>query len=277
MRINNSCRLAILILCCSACAPNPQARVSLVFEPDLSQSIQASARGLCLRQIESASQELSRGDSFAVIAVTDDTALSASGETLRYRFSDERQAFDDDLKQIVASEQAGLIRMVARKPYRHTDLVGTLTLAGEELANEPAPRVKAIAVLSDFIEDRGPVDFTRDRHLRNPHAAREFAARFPPLPTNLRGVKIFLGELPSSSAGRMPESRREAIRTFWVEFLTRQGAHVEWATDGLGELAGFVSRLRPGPDRPASVASILGPDAVSGSESVQEEANGGHS
>jgi hypothetical protein len=235
--------LAILAIACSSCEPASPHRVHLIVLPDLSKSIETSARTESLGAIETASKELSRGDSLTVIAVTDDAADSAPAEVLRYRYPIERQPFDGDLVGILTAERDGLSRIAADRPFTRTDLFGTIALAREEFAHDSPSSMKAIAVLSDFVEDSGAINFARDKRLRNPLAAKEFAAELAAGSKDLEGISVYLGELPSVTVRKLSETRRQAIRVFWTEYLSRRGAEVEWATDGLGSLQPFVANI----------------------------------
>jgi hypothetical protein len=253
--------VAIALFACAGCRSADGPRIRVVFLPDLSKSIRMDARSSCLREIESASTELVRGDSFAVIPVTGDAANNASGAIVRSAFGPERESFDGDLVRILTFEHAGLLRIGDRKPDERTDLIGTVALASEELAHDPE-EIRAVAVLSDFIQDRGRLNFMRDRRLADTRAARELAARLAGDSADLRGITVYLGELPSVSIERLPQRRRDAIKAFWLAYLARRGAKVEWATDGLGELPGFVSRLASSRRGRPAVADILGGEAA---------------
>ncbi len=252
-------RAVTLALACAGCAHPPALRVHLVFVPDLSKSIEANAREASLREIESASLQLRRGDAFAVIPITGDAAHDAPPELLRLQFATERQPFDGDLARIVTEEHAGLARIGSAKLSDRTDLFGTLELAREEASHEPAGTGKAIAFLSDFIEDRGSINFARDLRLKSTRTAEEFAVTLAGTSHDLAGIRVFLGELPSLTAARLPDARRRAIKLFWIEYLQRRGADAEWATDGAGELAQFVRSVMSAPaDGSGSVAATTG-------------------
>jgi hypothetical protein len=261
MAIIKNSLVAVLALACAACMHDPAPpSASLMFLPDVSKSIEESARGTSLRAIETASAQLGRGGAFDVIPITSDAAESAPGEILRFRFAADRQPFDSDLAEVLSSEHAGLARIGAHSAYERTDIFGTLALAEEELAHAPRQNVRAIVVLSDFVEDDGRYEFISDRRLRNSRAAKDLAAELARRSTDLHGVTVYLGELPSVSLKKVPQTRREAIKVFWLEYLGSRGAQVEWATDGDGELTGFVERLVAGTGGSRPVASIVGAD-----------------
>jgi hypothetical protein len=247
---------AIALFACAGCRSAESPRVRVVFLPDLSKSIRVGARSSSLREIESASTRLARGDSFVVIPVTGDAANDASGAIVRATFPRNRESFDGDLVRILDIERAGLVRIGDRKADRRTDLIGTMALASEELAYDPH-EIKAVAVLSDFIQDRGRLDFVRDRRLADARGARQLAAQLAGNSADLRGITVYLGELPSVSVERLPQPRRDAIRAFWIAYLARRGAKVEWATDGLGELHRFIKRLSVTRGGQRTVADIL--------------------
>jgi hypothetical protein len=196
-----------------------------------------------------------------VIPITDNAAEQAPAKVGRYRFGVKRSAFDDDLPQILSSERHQLERMCAGAASPRSDIFSSLSLAEEELAHSPGPdSLRAIAILSDFIEDDGEHCFTRGKNLASPTAATKFAAQLAADASKLNGVQIYLGRIPSVSFRTLSQSRREAIKAFWMEYLRRRGAQVEWATDGIGGLTPFVARLATARPQQETAAAVLGID-----------------
>src|SRR5574340_1398262 len=247
---------AVVFIGCRS--PNLPA-LHLVFIPDLSKSIEASARQACAEAIMNASTKLVRGDAIVVIPITDNVAEQAPARVARSRLGMQRSAFDDDLMQVLASERVQLERMCGGVPSSRSDIFTSLLIAGEDLAQTPGS-LRAIAILSDFIEDDPEHCFTREKELGSPAAAIKFAAQLASQGVQLNGIQIYLGRVPSVTFPKLPDARREAIKAFWIEYLRRKGAQVEWATDGLGGLAPFVARLTSGRGQQETAAVVLGLD-----------------
>jgi hypothetical protein len=55
-------------------------------------------------------------------------------------------------------------------------------------------------------------------------------------------VSIYLGYLESRDLAPLSRRRRQAITTFWLTFLSQQGARVVVATDGPGSAQSFLVR-----------------------------------
>ena len=217
----------------------------IVFVPDVTGSVSPSARVAAIEVIASAAQSLRRGDTLTVIPITSDAAFDAPERTLRFHVSAERQPYDFDLLQLEEDIQAGLGELLietSKHPFQHTDVLGTLRLAAEELG-PPDPNIeRIIVVLSDLIQDDASFNFTRDGQLSGTDTAVEFAHELSKEDAKqFQGIEIFLGSVPSVDLKGLSKTRRDAIRVFWTELFERQGGSVTWASDGVGHTARFLA------------------------------------
>jgi hypothetical protein len=237
---------ASLAVAGSGCQRPPTRHVHLAALPDRSASIEPRAEADVLTAMSNAFKAMGRGDSVAVIPITAD-ADDDQGHVLRWRLPTTRQPFDGDLLHLAKEERSDLRELLdstQKRPYRWTDILGALHLAQQELSDDPPTTLKAIVILSDFIEDDPQYHFAKDRRLRDEESARRFALSPSQSSKGLTGIKVYLGGLASRDLRKLPKERREAIRTFWETFLIAQGAEVEWATDGPGRLDEFIRHLR---------------------------------
>jgi hypothetical protein len=238
---------AILVLLCADCGRAPERRLHLVVLPDLSASIERRAEEDSLNALSRAAAALRRGDSIAVIPIAGDADDDDEGRILRWQYRVAREPFDGDLLRL-ARQERGELRVLfeehRKRPYRSTDILGALRMAREELATDSPATVRAIAILSDFVDDDCRYHFARDKRLRNEKDARQFALSFSRGSNDLAGVQVYLGGLASTDLRAMSRERREAVRVFWTTLLTAKGARVEWASDGPGRLNEFLRRVR---------------------------------
>jgi hypothetical protein len=237
---------AILLFLYTGCGQAPERRLHLVVLPDLSASIERRAEEDSLNALSRAAAALRRGDSIAVVPIAGDADDDDEGRILRWQYPVAREPFDGDLLRL-ARQQRGELRVLfdehRRRPYRSTDILGALRIAREELASDAPGAVRAIAILSDFVDDDCRYHFARDKRLRNEQAARQFALSFSPGMNELAGVQVYLGGLASTDLRGMSRERREAVRVFWTTLLSTEGARVEWESDGPGRLDEFLQRV----------------------------------
>jgi hypothetical protein len=232
---------------CSGCEQPPTCRLHLVELPDLSASIEPRSEEDALKAMGKAAAGMQRGDSVAVIPIAADADNDDQRRILRWTLSTMREPFDGDLLRLAREERGELqllLDQTLNHPYRSTDILGSLHLAEQEFSSDPSTTVKAIAILSDLIEDDPQYHFARDRRLKSENTARQFALSLSRGFKELAGVTVYLGGLASRDLKTLPQKRREAIRTFWATLLTAQGARVEWAADGPGRLDDFLRRCR---------------------------------
>jgi hypothetical protein len=200
--------------------------------------------------VEASVTFLQRGDELVVVPLTGDAAIEAPGKILRVRLSEKRTAYDGDRKKAQTKTRDMLNQMrdeAEVRPFVHTDLLGSLNLLIEEKkAGDLKGEVFTLVVLSDMIQDTPGVNFMTNPALANEEAARKFAGKL--LAGNagmMAGAHVFLGQLRSEDLKRVSMERREAIRSFWIEYFRLAGAtDVVFARDGVGQLADFMRRVK---------------------------------
>jgi hypothetical protein len=257
---------AVLLSLCAGCERAPERRLHLVVLPDLSASIEPRAERDSLDALSRAAAALRRGDSIAVIPIVGDADDDDEGRILRWQYPVEREPFDGDLLRLARQERGELQVLFEEHrthPYRSTDILGALRVAREELADDSPAAIRAIAILSDFVDDDRRYHFARDRRLRSEKSARQFALSLSRGVNDLAGIRIYLGGLASTDLRGMSRERREAVRVFWTTLLSAEGARIEWASDGPGRLQQFLVYLRkksvPGDLRAPVLAFFIAP------------------
>lgn len=216
----------------------------LVEVVEATKSVLPDAQAESFAATEKSAESLGRGDEIVVIPLTSDAANEAQGKTVRHRFGTTRKAFDKDLretKQKIRDDLENLRTEVAEKPFKRTDLFGTIRLAAEEKPKRAEDKF-IVAILTDFIEDTPEMNFNTNPALANIEAAQKLAAQMVKGRENsFQNAKIFLGQMRSEDLKKLSTARREAIRAFWLEFFRLSGAgEIVWATDGTGGLEEFL-------------------------------------
>src|SRR5579883_3330603 len=79
-----------------------------VFVFDMTASIEAAARKEEFAAAERTTDLLQRGDELTLIPLTSDAVTETPGKILRFRVSEERKAFDADLKETKTQIRKGL-------------------------------------------------------------------------------------------------------------------------------------------------------------------------
>ncbi|GEM_PF-1505585 len=215
-----------------------------VFVIEATKSVPEDARAEAYVAIEKSGGNLQRGDELVAIPLTGDAATQASGKVARFRLSTKRKAFDADLKEAREKIQTLLNRMreeTAAEPFIRTDLLGSLRIAAEEnRGTEDGEFI--LAVLSDMIHDTPDLNFNTHTAFANEESARKFGRELAERYDKVwKGARIFLGQLRSEDLKKLKTERREAIRSFWIEFFKAGGAsEVVFATDGVGQLPDFM-------------------------------------
>jgi len=248
------CALAIFVLLIAACGKEQRESLCLVCIIDLTRSLETESQREAFDAIQSTLKEMRRGDRIAIIPITGDAMTQSQGRIIRFQLSDRREAYDEDLRrfsQEVAERLQHMRDEAANSPYNHSDIMGAVRLAGEELASARSGARRAIVLLSDLLQDDAQYDFKRDTRLASNEAAAKFAALLPrDQEQALQNSAVFLGLLRSVELKNVPQTRRAALQTFWREFFTRQGAaSVRSATDGAGQMATFAQQQRDQKER----------------------------
>ena len=237
--------VALIFAVClvAACAQHGRSR-HLVYIVDVTGSVTADARAGAIAGLQQVFRILKRGDTVSVIPITDDSAVDAPTQTLRFALSTKREPYDADLRRVAHdadAQLASLLALAKTHPYGQTDLLGTFQLASEEFGEQAKIGDHALVCLSDFIQDDRQYDFKHDPRLTTPAKAKQLAGQLVQRGDKpLRGVHVYLGLLPSSDLRTLSQTRRDAIHVFWVEWLCAQGATVRWATDGAGQVLTFL-------------------------------------
>jgi hypothetical protein len=200
--------------------------------------------------VETSVTLLQRGDELVVVPLTGDAAVEAPGKILRVRLSEKRTAYDGDLKKARTKTRDMLNQMrdeAEVRPYTHTDLLGSMNLLIEEKkAGDLKGEVFTLVVLSDMIQDTPNISFMTNPALANDEAARKLAGKLVAGNAGtLAGAHVFLGQLRSEDLKSASMQRREAIRSFWIEYFRLAGAtDVVFARDGVGQLVDFMRRVK---------------------------------
>lgn len=227
--------------------------MSIVVITDTSASIEPEARIAMFKAVESTVKDLRRGDSLTLIPVMNDAEVDSPGQIVRLEVPTEREVYDDDLRKLALKAREALEGVQARAletPSRHTDLLGALRLASEELAALPRERQGVVVILTDCIQDDAAYNFKSEPALARPGTAKQLATDLASGNGHkLNAAASFIGRLKSSDLSRLSRSRREAIEEFWREYLTQLGSKPEVVVDGPGLLARFIARSREGSDR----------------------------
>jgi len=185
--------------------------------------------------IRELTKELSRGDAMTIIPVAGDASGNLQGRILRFEVPLDREPYDADLNRLrerMNNSLASLERESADRPALYTDILGSLTVASEELHGELKGRAVTVFIFSDFLEDDRKFTFRTDKALRTVPTARALAERLAAGTAVLSRTHVFCGELRSSEWLRLDQERRAAVREFWIAYLTAIGGKVSFAVDG---------------------------------------------
>jgi len=215
---------------------------------DVSESITQAGSAALWGISKSSVQGLRRGDSLLIVPITADAGNDVSGRSLLFSAPDgrHREALDQDMADMRAKAMQdieNLRKQFAAHPAADTDLLGTFQVISEKVQSLPKGIRVIVFVGSDFIQDDRQFNFKTDPRLDSPEKARVLAAYLAKQTTcNLHGVHVHLGYLESRDLARLNHRRRQAITTFWLTFLSQQGARVTVATDGPGSAQSFLEQ-----------------------------------
>ncbi len=215
-----SCLILALLLAAAACErKDPPAR-QIIALIDVSASIEPAAQQSAFQALEDIVPTLRRGDSLVVIPITGDAGNESQGRILRLFLAERREAYDQDLRRAAASLRHSLEETRAqtiRNPGAHTDILGALLIAAEEMRLAGGQRPSTILILSDLVQDDSQFDFKRDPALRNESTAQTIAlASAHRANLSLPGVPVFLGLLRSKDLERVSPLRRAALQASWI-------------------------------------------------------------
>ncbi len=239
------CLTLILLLATVACDRKAPASRQIIVLIDVSASIEPEAQQSAFQAVENVVSALRRGDSLVVIPITGDAGNESQGHILRLTLAEHREAYDQDLRRAALDLRRSLEETKAatrRNPGSHTDILGAVRLAAEEIRLAGEGRKTTILVLSDLIQDDKQFDFKSDPALKSETSATLLASQSARrLGLSLQGVPVFLGLVRSKDLGHLSPRRRLAIEAFWLGFLKDFRANPVLAEDGPGLLPIFLT------------------------------------
>lgn len=224
------------------CAPKvPTVTVDVV---DTSLSIKPRAEADALRAIRGQISSLGRGDTLILIPITGNAENDMEGRILSLHAPTTREPYDAGIRRF---RKDAVRKFTAWSSSAHadpdrTDILGALNVASQVIASLPRDSRSRLIVLSDFLEDAPPYNFTDSPYLETAKRARHLGAQlrakqhpsFPDIP-------ICLGQLESREYQSLSPQRIEAVQTFWTTYLRNHGHAPELRIDGTGTLAGCFS------------------------------------
>ncbi len=232
--------MLLVILSFTSCHKQEQVPRYVVVLLDVSASIEPEAQKEALASIEALAGRLERGDRLTLIPITGDAATQSSGRILRLERPTKREAFDADLGKFKHEIETAIETLKVQQlkhPGAMTDIMGSLRVAGEEIAMDHNPHRATIIVLSDFIEEDSALNFNDDPNLANKASAELLGEKIAK--TNLVGIDdtpVYLGLLRSKELKKLPKNRRQAIDAFWLKYLSTLRARAYFAIDGIDVL-----------------------------------------
>lgn len=233
----------LMLLTISACRSGDGKPRLFVAAIDLSASIEPKARDEAFAAIVDLTKIMKRGDRLVIIPIASDPAVYTQGRVLRFELAQERQAYDQDIKQFSQKIQkllGEMARQSALKPSAQTDILGSVRVARQEIA--VASRYSAVLIfLSDFIQDNQVANFERSENLgtrlQGERLGKSIAERDS---LRLAEIPVYLGWLRSADLARLNSDRRNGIEGFWMAYFKTSGAKPFSATDGSGLLVNFL-------------------------------------
>jgi hypothetical protein len=198
----------------------PTDTVALV---DVTQSIERDGTLDEFKVVDDLVDRMQRGDSLTVIPITGNAMSETPGHILRFTAPTERQAYDYDLvtfreqahQSIQAMQNAAFV-----SPSKHTDILGALDVAKQELEASPPRDMKQLIVMSDFVEDDGAYRFTVDKALADSAVAQKLAGRLQAEHAfDLRNIHVSLSAIQSKDLRSICPERQRALREFWKRYF----------------------------------------------------------
>jgi hypothetical protein len=105
-------------------------------------------------------------------------------------------------------------------PSEHTDILGALDVAKQELDTLPSLNMKRLTALSDFIEDDGTYRFTVDKQLADATAAETLADYLQNEHAfTLSDTRISLNMVQSRDLRSIDPQRQRAVSEFWKRYF----------------------------------------------------------
>ncbi len=212
----------------------------LIVMLDMSASIEPTSRKELFTALEETPLHLKRGDTLVIIPITGDAQNQSQGRILRFKLSETRAAYDQDIREVGNKVRRALEEMQSAslaEPGDHTDLLGTFQLASEEIHLNARDKNPVVLAFSDFLQDNSQFNFTKSPFLKNEVAAQHFAIKLARASRLTLPVQVYLGSLRSKDLSSLSHERRAGIKVFWEQYLSAAGARTQIVTDGPGLLA----------------------------------------
>jgi hypothetical protein len=233
--------LICLMVVLAGCTKAPTKPAHYIFVPDVSASIDPTARRQAFEAIAVFVNRINRGDTLTIIPITGDAAGEAQGQVLRLRVPTNREPYDQDLKRFQAVVRDRLVELEAQaeqKPGDRTDILGTLRLVNEEITTYEKGDVIFVAILSDFIQDSRDLDFDTDSRLSSDTGAQALALQECRSEEYHLRIPVSLGHIRSKDWAKLSRQRRHAIEEFWTTCMSSSGGRAHFVTDGLAAFNG---------------------------------------
>lgn len=193
---------------------------------DLSASIPVQSLESALRNIETLTEGMRRGDRLSIIPISSRTRYEAPGRIIRIRLSHKREAYDTDISRVRAELRDEIDKLksdVAMHRSPGTDILGGIVIANGEI--QATERVSSrLVILSDFLQDDTTYSFLTDSRLRSNDSARKLANLARQQTSTRRWDDVVLGYLRSNQTMGLSTARSNAIQAFWVAFFEGHGS-----------------------------------------------------
>lgn len=235
-RLLTSLPLLLLLLAtgCHKSAP-PTRYICLL---DISASIYPEAVKDEFTAMDELADRLHRGDQLVIIPIASDARNDVQGHIVRIQVPEERAAYDADLVEFRETAHVKIARLrdwAISHPSAHTDILGTLQVAQQEMSSAQTSSWKLI-ILSDFLEDDGTWNFITEPALDSPAHARSLANgmnshwKFQP-------PSVYLGQVRGRDSIDLSKLRWDALDAFWGALLIQSEQQPLIHIDGIGSFA----------------------------------------
>jgi hypothetical protein len=234
----------VLAVALFGCGKQPKNR-HIVIMPDVSGSIDRESLVQAFTAIDGLTNHMRRGDKITIIPILGDAQTQVSGRIIRLEVPTNRQAYESDLRHFAATLRSALEDLkfsTMKNPGTQTDLLGSISVAEQEIRSNSGSLTSVVVILSDFIQEDSEINFLRDGRLNNKSTAKEFAAQLAKRERlDFGGTPVYLGLLKSNEYAGCDRSRRSAIQELWIGYFTSLNSVPEFADDGVGLLRKVIS------------------------------------
>lgn len=211
--------LAAALLGLGGCHRQPA--VHTICLMDISRSIDRQSIRAEFAAADRLVDRMGRGDELDLIPITGNARNELEGHVLHLLAPTERQSFDSDLTAFRADSHKQIAAMAGwafLNPPGRTDILGTLDFALQDGGSATSSRLRLI-VLSDFLEQDGALDFTKDPRLVSVAKAKTFADSLAKNSKVRCSCPVYLGRLRSNARHGLSRRRQDAVDAFWAELL----------------------------------------------------------